>query len=112
MWLAVVRFLKFVWHELTSVLDGGRNSRPGNGQPSRHDRVRSHARGLYMTDDDYMDEDGGFLWEDGNGYAGLHEGGGYGDEGHYGVPDVYEDGGFGTGGAFDSLRDDEEEDDD
>ena len=183
----VARFLKFFWHGLMSILDGGQGSSPNNGQRSGHGNARLHATshalagGLLDDDDDdldddddidgdedyddldeessrarqyydshgsfigyrdaagwfhgeggrnymgYMDdngsfydgsgmyrgqvEDSGFLWEDRNGYAGSHEGGGYSEEGHYGVPDVYEDGGSGTGGAFDSLSGDDEDDD-
>ena len=56
-------------------------------------------------------EDGGLLWKEGEGYAGLHEGNHFSEEGHYGVPDVYEEGGDGTGGAFDSMIDDDDDDD-
>ena len=56
-------------------------------------------------------EEGGLLWEEGKGYTGLHEEGHFSEEGHYGVPDVYEEGGDGTGGAFDSMIDDDEDDD-
>ena len=56
-------------------------------------------------------EDGGLIWEEGKGYTGLHEDGHFSEEGHYGVPDVYEEGGDGTGGAFDSMIDDDEDDD-
>ena len=55
-------------------------------------------------------EDGGLLWEEGEGYTGFHEDGHFSEEGHYGVPDIYEEGGEGTGGVFDSLMDDDDED--
>ena len=54
-------------------------------------------------------EDGGLIWEHGKGYTGFHEGGRFSEEGHYGVPDIYEDGGDGTGGAFDSMIDDDDD---
>ena len=57
-------------------------------------------------------EDGGLVWEEGNGYTGFHEDNHFSEEGHYGVPDIYEDGGDGTGGAFDSLMADENDDED
>ena len=57
-------------------------------------------------------EDGGLVWEEGNGYTGFHEDGHFSEEGHYGVPDIYEDGGNGTGGAFDSLMADDDDDGD
>ena len=53
-------------------------------------------------------EDGGLVWEEGEGYTGFHEDNHFSEEGHYGVPDVYEDGGEGTGGAFNSLMEDED----
>ena len=54
-------------------------------------------------------EDGGLLWEEGKGYTGFHESNHFSEEGHYGVPDVYEEGGDGTGGAFNSMIDDDDD---
>ena len=57
-------------------------------------------------------EDSGLVWEEGAGYTGFHEDNRFSEEGHYGEPDIYEDGGDGTGGAFDSMIDDYDDDDD
>ena len=54
-------------------------------------------------------EDSGLVWEEGKGYTGAHEGNGFSVNGHYGIPDIYEEGGEGTGGAFNSLMDDEDD---
>ena len=48
----------------------------------------------------------GYTWEDREGYTGFQDGSSFSENEHVGIPDIYEEGGEGTGGAFDALLDD------
>ena len=67
------------------------------------------SSGMYRGQVDSHDGSG-YMWEDREGYTGFQDGNRFSNEGNIGIPDIYEDGGEGTGGAFQSLLDDDNDD--
>ena len=65
--------------------------------------------GMYRGQIDSHDGSG-YMWEDREGYTGFQDGNRFSNEGNIGIPDIYEDWGEGTGGAFQSLLDDDNDD--
>lgn len=66
--------------------------------------------GMYRGQVDLHDGSG-YVWEDREGYTGFQDGSRFSEDEHAGIPDIYEEGGEGTGGAFNALLDDEDDED-